>query len=128
MTKIRSIGVFSAAKMYGLVNGIFGLLAAPFLLLGPGLAMLGADGDKRSGFGGAIGAAVMLPIFCVVVGFIAGAVMAFIYNAISHSVGGLEVELESAPPVIVNAPRMSSPEPDLPPRTDLPPPSPPEFG
>lgn len=128
MTKLRSIGVFSAAKMYGLFNGILGLLAAPFLLLGPGLAMLGGDGSKSNGFGGAIGAAVMLPAFGVIFGFIAGAVMAFIYNAISHSVGGLEIELESAPSVAVNAPQMSSVQPISSPTADLPPPSPPEFG
>ena len=128
MTKVRSIGVFSAAKVYGLFNGILGLLAAPFFLLGPGFAMLGADGDKRSGFGGAIFAALLLPIFCVVFGFIGGAVMAFIYNAISHAIGGLEIELESPSPVIVNAPPVSSSTSVVLPPSSLPPPSPPEFG
>ena len=106
MTRIRSIGVFSAAKMYGLFIGILGLLVAPLFLLGPGLAMLGADGNKRSGFGEVIVAAVMLPILSAVVGFIGGAVIAFIYNAISHAIGGLEVELEPAPPAIVNPPQV----------------------
>jgi hypothetical protein len=128
MTKVRSIGVFSAAKIYGLFNGILGLLIAPLVLLGPGLAILGADGNKRSGFGEAIVAAVMVPIFSAVVGFIGGAVMAFIYNAISQAIGGLEVELESAPPAIVNAPQVSPPPMVFPPTSNLPPPSPPEFG
>lgn len=128
MTKIRSIGVFSAAKMYGLFNGIFGLLVAPFFLLGPGLAMLGGDGSKRSGFSGTIFAAVTLPIFCAVFGFIGGAVMAFIYNAISHAIGGLEVELESPSPLVANVPQVVSQPPIVTPPSDLPPSSPPEFG
>jgi len=128
MTRVRSIGVFSAAKMYGLFNGILGLLVAPIFLLGPGLSMLGADGSKRSGFGEAIVAAVMLPIFSAVVGFIGGPVMAFIYNAISHAIGGLEIELESTPPAIVNASQVSPPRVVFPPTSNLPPPSPMEFG
>ena len=128
MTKVRSIGVFSAAKIYGLFNGILGLLIAPLVLLGPGLAILGADGNKRSGFGEAIVAGVMVPIFSAVVGFIGGAVMAFIYNAISHAIGGLEIELESAPSAILNGSQVSPPPAVFPPTTNLPPPSPPEFG
>jgi len=93
MTKIRTIRVFSAAKVNALLYGILGLLIAPFLVLGPGLAMIG--GEKRSaGFGGVIAVAAIAPIIYALIGFIAGAVMAFIYNAISHSVGGIEVELD----------------------------------
>ena len=128
MTKIRSIRVFSAAKVNALLYGILGLLFAPFLLLGPGLAILGADGTKRSsGFGGAIFVAAFLPICYAVFGFIAGAVMAFIYNAISHAIGGLEVELEVPPALIVNTPQ-ALPTPSAPlPVSDLPHPSRPEF-
>ena len=93
MTKIRTIRVFSAAKVNALLYGIMGLLIAPFMLLGPGLAMIG--GEKRAaGFGGVIAIAAVAPICYAVIGFVAGAVMAFIYNAISHSVGGIEVELD----------------------------------
>lgn len=99
MTKIRTIRVFSAAKVNALLYGILGLLIAPFMLLGPGLAMIG--GEKRSpGLAGIIGFAAIAPVFYAAIGFVAGAVMAFVYNAISHSVGGIEVELDvpSSPP------------------------------
>jgi len=128
MTQVRSIGVFSAAKINGLLCGILGLLLAPFVLLGPFFSLLGGDGGKRGGFGAAIFVAVLLPIFYGVIGFIFAAVMAFIYNAISQAIGGLEIELESPGPAIVPAPpALPPPSVELPP-SELPPPSPPEFG
>ena len=51
MTRIRSIRVLSAAKVNGVLYGILGLLIAPFLMLGPGLAVAG--GEPRE-FGGAV--------------------------------------------------------------------------
>ncbi|HEX4664725.1 MAG TPA: hypothetical protein VH196_10040 [Terriglobales bacterium] len=124
MTKIRSIRVLSAAKVNALLYGILGLLIAPFLLLGPGLAMVGG---VRRGFGGAVVVAAILPFFYGCIGFIAGAIMAFIYNAISHAVGGLEVELEFTPPAILNAPQTSLTAPMSQPQPEVPPPAPPEF-
>src|SRR5207302_10721667 len=95
MTKIRTIRVFSAAKVNALLYGILGLLIAPFLVLGPGLAMIG--GEKRSaGFGGVIAVAAIAPIIYALIGFMAGAGMAFFYNGILDSVGGIECGLDFA--------------------------------
>ena len=124
MTKIRSIRVFSAAKVNALLYGILGLLIAPFLLLGPGLAMVGG---ARRGFAGAVAVAVILPFVYACFGFIAGAIMAFIYNAISHSIGGIEVELEPPPPTILNVPQTPIPAPMIPNRSEVPQPSGPDF-
>ena len=122
MTKIRSVRVLSAAKVNGVLYGILGLLIAPFLLLGPGVAMMGGE---RRGFMGAVTLAVFLPFFYACVGFIAGAVLAFIYNAISHAIGGIEVELqlppptfESAPPAPVQPPPEIAPEASILPQTE----------
>lgn len=120
MTKIHSIRVLSAAKVNGVLYGILGLLIAPLVLLGPGLAVAGGE---RRGFGGAVVLAIFLPFVFACVGFIAGALLAFIYNAISHAIGGLELELLSpAPPSVqadapaaVSAVHVSDPpSPDLP--------------
>jgi len=125
MTKIRTIRVFSAAKVNALLYGILGLLIAPFLLLGPGLAMMG--GEKRSaGFGGVIAVAAIAPIFYALIGFVMGALMAFIYNAISHSVGGIEVELD-LPLAIPSVPQLPISSPPVVPTIDVPPSVPPEF-
>jgi hypothetical protein len=125
MTKIRTIRVFSAAKVNALLYGILGLLIAPFLLLGPGLAMMG--GEKRSaGFGGVIAVAAIAPIFYALIGFVMGALMAFIYNAISHSVGGIEVELD-LPLAIPSVSQLPISSPAVVPTIDVPPSVPPEF-
>jgi transmembrane protein DUF3566 len=125
MTKIRTIRVLSAAKVNAMLYGILGLLIAPFLLLGPGLAMIGDD-KRPAGFGGVIIVAAIAPIFYAVIGFIAGAVMAFIYNAISHSIGGIEVELDLPPSPIVSAPVPAIPTAPVTPLSEVPP-SRPEF-
>jgi hypothetical protein len=109
MTTIRSIRIFSAAKVNALLYGILGLLAAPFFLLGPGLAMLGGS-TRPAGVGGVIFLAAFLPFCYAIFGFITGALMAFTYNAIAHAVGGIEIELQTPPaPVIVNTPQTPLP-------------------
>ena len=101
MTKIRSIRVLSAAKVNAVLHGILGLLLAPFILLGPGLA---TGGEERSGFGGAVITAAMMPFLSALFGFIIGALLAFLYNAISHAIGGIEVELTPPAPALVATP------------------------
>ena len=126
MTKIRTIRVFSAAKVNALLYGILGLLIAPFLLLGPGLAMMG--GEKRSaGFGGVIAVAAIAPIFYALIGFVMGALMAFIYNAISHSVGGIEVELDFPPSPIATVSSLPVSAPPIAGSSEPTPPVRPEF-
>lgn len=123
MIKIRSIRVFSAAKVNAVLYGILGLLCAPIVLLGPGLATLGG---QRRGFGGAVIVAAILPFFCACIGFVAGALIAFLYNAISQAIGGIEVELELLPPIF-NVPQAAVAPPAPTPSTPLPPPAPPEI-
>ena len=91
MTKVQSIRVLSAAKVNGMLYGILGLLVAPVVLLGPGLVLAGG---QRRGFGGAVVLAVFLPFVYACIGFLAGALLAFIYNAISHAIGGIEIDLQ----------------------------------
>ena len=127
MTTIRSIRVFSAAKVNALLYGILGLLIAPFLLLAPGLAMAGG-GKRPAGVAGVVVFAAIVPILDAVFGFCVGAFMAFVYNAISHSVGGIEIELLSAPAVIpVNEPQPPLPSASAAPVVEVPPANPPEF-
>ena len=96
MIKLRSVRVFSVAKVNAILYGILGLILAPFFLIGPGLAVMGAPGMRRSLIGMVLFTA-FVPLFYAVIGFIFGGLMAFIYNAISHAVGGIEIELDLSP-------------------------------
>jgi len=118
MTKIRSIRVLSAAKVNAVLHGILGLLLALLILLGPGLATVG---EERSGFGGAVIAATMMPFLSALFGFIIGALLAFIYNAIAHAIGGIEVELDLSAPAIVSPPPVALAPQSSPPMAPSPP-------
>jgi hypothetical protein len=93
MYTIKSIGVLSTAKLMGLCYFAFGLLLSPiFLLLG--LVQQIAGTREPAGAIAGVAVAVMLPFFYGVIGFISGAVGAFIYNLFANWVGGIEIELK----------------------------------
>jgi hypothetical protein len=97
MQRITSVGVLSCAKMTGVLYGCMALLFIPFALLG-GLASLATQQTN-----GAIGGAVIIvlgilaPVLYGVMGFVIGAISAFIYNLIAKRLGGIEIQLEPAP-------------------------------
>ena len=125
MTKIRRIGVFSVAKVYGVLCGVLGLLLAPLILLGPGLAMVGGE---RRGFGASIVVVAIVPFLYGFIGFIVGGLMAFLYNAIAMALGGIEVELERPSPTPFGVPQTPPPLPVSTPPTEIPPAAGPEVG
>jgi hypothetical protein len=95
---IRHIGVWSAARMYAAISAaaglFFGLLLAALSVIGAGL---GAPTDDTPTwlapvFG--MGAIVALPLFYGVMGLVAGAIGAVIYNLFAAAVGGLEIDVQ----------------------------------
>jgi len=101
MTRIKSIGVMSFAKISGLGYFAIGLLAAPFFLI---FGLVGAAAGRQAGvpqFGALFGVvlAIMAPFFYGGMGFITGAIGALVYNLLAGWVGGVEVEFEAVPPV-----------------------------
>lgn len=122
MIKLRSLRVFSVAKVNAVLYGILGLILAPFFLIGPGLAVMGAPEMRRS-LGGVVLVTAFVPLFYALFGFIFGGLIAFIYNAISHAIGGIEVEFD-LPTAVASIP----PLPQIPPASGPAPlPSRPEF-
>ena len=102
--RIRKFGVFSLAKIYGLMLLVisllisipYGLIVIIYSLFGAG--MIGGDAAVALGGGGIVlGIAIMigLPIFYGVIGFVGGAIAALVYNVFSGMVGGVEIEVES---------------------------------
>jgi len=111
MHVLKSVGVMSAAKITGLLYGCMGLLFAPlFLLFGLVGTLAGADKTPFAGIFGVV-FALFMPVFYGVIGFIAGAIGAFLYNLLANWVGGFELELEPRPAGLV------APYPIVPPPT-----------
>lgn len=104
MVNLKRIGVFSLAKVLGVLYAALGLIFGLFFSLF-GLAfgsMMSQYGESGGMFGAmfGVGAIIFLPIFYGVLGFIGGALTAWIYNMIAGATGGIEVEFENpAPPV-----------------------------
>ena len=94
MYSIRSIDVISCAKMMAAVHGCLSLLFIPFFLIF-GLASLLLGPNKVGGIA-AIGLglvfAVVLPLFYAAMGFLIGALGAWIYNFVARRIGGIRLE------------------------------------
>ena len=104
MAEIRSIGVLSVAKMVAAISLIAGFVVAVLTVLF-GLVAVAAmpffDIPLIVGGGGIVMALVaifVLTILYAVLGFIAGAIIAVIYNIAAGIFGGIEVDLASPPP------------------------------
>ncbi len=93
---LKSIGVFSLAKMMGTLYAILGLIVGMIFALlsvvGAGFAGGGSEGVFALMFG--VGAVFILPVFYGVMGFLAGAVVSALYNVIAGMAGGVELNLE----------------------------------
>ena len=103
MQRIKSVGVLSCAKMLGVLYGCMGLLFIPIALVG-GLASMAAQ--QASGTIGAMGAisgaallafGILAPFLYGAMGFVFGAIGAWIYNLIAKRLGGIEIQLEPIP-------------------------------
>ncbi len=101
---IRRFGVISVAKMYGLLLFIAGLIIGViyglfFMIFGAAISALAPSGEGAAAGGISsivIGLLFMIgfPIFYGLVGFIAGAIAALVYNGAAGIIGGVKFELE----------------------------------
>jgi len=76
--------------LVGLMFSFFGLV----------IGSLGSNADIPTGLFGAmfgVGAIIFFPVFYGVLGFITGALMAWLYNLTAQFVGGFELDFEIEP-------------------------------
>ena len=109
MQIIKSVGVLSVAKIFGLLYSCMGLVFVPIFLI---MALAGATaGPKEFPLGGVLGIvlAIVIPIFYGGMGFVMGAIGALLYNLIAGWIGGFEVQLELAPTSQVFTPSAALP-------------------
>ena len=104
--KLRSLDVLSVAKLMACVHGCIGLLFMPIFLL----AFVGAaaTGGQNAAFGASVMIifSLMMPVIYAVMGFVMGALMAWLYNFVSKHIGAIECRLdlvESTPAPVVPA-------------------------
>ena len=84
---IKRIDPMSFAKIFAVIYAAMGLI------LGVLFALFGSlFGRAGAGFGFA--SIILFPILYGVIGFIATAIMALIYNAAAGSVGGMQIDTE----------------------------------
>ncbi len=94
MQTIKSVGVLSVAKTMGALYAALGLLFLPFfLLIGLPGSMIPNQGGQNP-FAGGMFFGLRAPVFYGVLGFIFGALGAFLYNLIAKWLGGIEVQLQ----------------------------------
>ncbi|UUX92685.1 hypothetical protein [Methanoplanus endosymbiosus] len=97
MTEIKHIAVLSLAKIFAAVSLVVGLIIGIIALLLGGVATLfmGSYAPQAAmGVAGGVIAIIVMTIGAAVVGFIYGAIIAFIYNIAAGWFGGIEIELE----------------------------------
>jgi hypothetical protein len=93
---VRSVGVWSVARIYGALSAAMGLIIGAFLalasLVGTGMAGPDAGPPWLAGVFG-VGALIFAPIFYGVMGIVMGAFGAFLYNLFAGMVGGVEIDV-----------------------------------
>lgn len=100
MHVIKSVDVFSVGKIMGLMYGCLGLIVAPFFLL---IGLMGSALGRNSPIAGifGVGFALSMPVLYGIFGFIMGLIWGLLYNLFAGWVGGIELELEMKPAVVV---------------------------
>lgn len=94
---LKSVGVMSVARIMGLVYGCMGLIFVPLFLL---FGILGSiAGQNKNPIAGVVGIvlAILMPFLYGLIGFVAGAIGALLYNLLSKWTGGFELELDLLP-------------------------------
>ena len=96
---VLKAGVFQACFM-ALLGLVFGLGMLMFGTMLGGLFGASHSGMGMMGVGMGIGMVIFLPIMYGVIGFIAGAIGAFLYNLVAGWIGGIEMDVDLAAPAV----------------------------
>lgn len=99
MQVFKKIGVGSAAKVYGLTLGLLGIFfGVIYALLFSFIGSFSNEEIPMAGAGLGIFMLILIPIVYGILGFIIGALGAFIYNFVAKKFGGLEIEFSEPNP------------------------------
>lgn len=90
--RIRRLGVAQMAKVMGTLYFLLGILFAAIMALFGSMFRGTGEEDAILFGGGAF--LIALPVLYGIIGFLAGALIAWLYNLVAGFTGGLELELE----------------------------------
>jgi hypothetical protein len=96
MARLKRLGVLFFAKLQGIVMAFVGLIAGILYSFGGAIYEL-LTGTLNSGTALAFFALIGIPLLFGVVGFVAGAIEAVLYNFVVRWFGGIEVDFEQSP-------------------------------
>lgn len=109
--KLKRIAPLQAGKMLAAFYGLMSLVFVPFMLFFMAMGSLAARQQGGASapalplmFGMGIGFMVLLPVVYAAMGFVFGALSAWIYNLLVKWIGGLELEFEAKEPPASPAP------------------------
>ena len=91
MYSLRSVDVWSCAKIVGAIYGCFGLLFLPIFLMGGLFSSIFGLGSQSTV---STVIAFLAPILYGVSGYVFGAISAWLYNVFARRFGGIQVELK----------------------------------
>jgi hypothetical protein len=108
---ITRVGILSLAKIQGIICAVVGLIIGliyglVMVFMGTILAAVGSRGEGGGAALGGLGIGIIGGLFMIVVmvilyavmGFVAGAISALIYNIAAGFMGGLELDYETERP------------------------------
>lgn len=104
---LKRIAPLQAGKMLAAFYGLLSLLFLPFMLLFMTVGNLAARQQGQSVpplpllFGLGVGFMIFLPVLYAAVGFVFGALSAWLYNWLSKWIGGFEFEFAPKEPPVV---------------------------
>ena len=91
MQEIKSVDIISWAKIHALFGIVIGLIYGVCTAFVFGLFGIAEEMSGVVAFG--VASIVVFPIILGILGFISGAIMAFLYNIFAAKVGGVQLEL-----------------------------------
>jgi|WetSurMetagenome_2_1015567.scaffolds.fasta_scaffold251144_2 hypothetical protein len=95
MVILRKVGVLSMAKIETILMAIFGLILGLFYGIASSFVNSTEYADVATDSSLMLGwwSILVFPILYAIIGFIAGAIGALLYNMVSRWVGGIELDL-----------------------------------
>jgi transmembrane protein DUF3566 len=96
MYLLRSVDVWSCARVTGVLYGCMGLLLIPMALISIVASAASPQGYSTLGATALILLSLFAPVIYGLLGFILGALSAWLYNVTAKYVGGIRLELRDA--------------------------------